>query len=108
MARQAFEIILSPDLAISPAEFVAAWNEIAPEHAASEATLVTARGALFDPSLIATILISIGTGAASNIIAQVIMNICEKRGEPSPKHTHIHLVKKPDGTETYVVDIDEG
>jgi len=106
MAQRAYEIILSPDLEISPIEF-AAWNEIASEHNASEARVLTAKGAQFDPALIATILISIGTGAASNIISDLIMKVLDKHGAPTQRHTHIEHIKKPDGTETYVGDIDE-
>ena len=107
MAQREYEIILSPDLEISPAEFAATWNEMAAENNAGEARVVTARGAQFDPTLIATILISVGTGAASNIISQVILNIFDKRGDPKPKHTHIEHITQPNGKETYVVDIDE-
>ena len=107
MAQRDYEIILSPDLEISPTDFAAAWNESASENNAGEARVVTAKGAQFDPTLIATIVISIGTGAASNIISDLIMKVLDKRGAPKHKHTHIEHVKKPDGTETYVVDIDE-
>ena len=48
-----------------------------------------------------------GTGAASNIISDLVMKVFEKRGAPKHKHTHIEHVKKPDGSETFVVDIDE-
>jgi len=107
VAQQEYEIILSHDLAISSADFAAAWNEMAAENNAGEARVVTAKGAQFDPTLIATIFISIGTGAASNIISDLIMKVLNKRGAPKHKHTHIEHIKKPDGTETYVVDIDE-
>jgi hypothetical protein len=49
----------------------------------------------------------VGTGAASNIISDLIMKVFEKRGVAGHKHTHIEQVKKPDGSETFVVDIDE-
>ena len=48
-----------------------------------------------------------GTGAASNIISDLIMKVFEKRSAPGHKHTHIEHMKKPDGSETFVVDIDE-
>ena len=65
------------------------------------------KGEQFDLTLLATILISVGTGAASNIISDLVMKVFEKRGVPRHKHTHIEQVKKPDGSETFVVDIDE-
>ena len=35
------------------------------------------------------------------------MKVFEKRGVAGHKHTHIEQVKRPDGSETFVVDIDE-
>jgi hypothetical protein len=37
MVQRDYEIILSPDLGISPADFAAAWNEIAAENKVGEA-----------------------------------------------------------------------
>ena len=107
MAHHDYEIVLSPDLGISPADFAAAWNETAEAHSIGDARVVAAKGEQFDLTLLATILISVGTGAASNIISDLIMKVFEKRGAPKNKHTHIEHVKKPDGSETFVVDIDE-
>lgn len=108
MAHHDYEIVLSPDLGISPADFAAAWNETAEAHNIGEARVAVAKGEQFDLTLLATILISVGTGAVSNIISELIMKVFEKRGAPKHKHTHIEHVKKPDGSETFVVDIDEG
>ena len=82
-------------------------NETAEARSIGEAR-VAAKGEQFDLALLATILISVGTGAASYIISELIMKVFEKRGVPRHKHTHIEHVKKPDGSETFVVDIDEG
>jgi hypothetical protein len=106
MAQRDYEVVLSPALEISPDEFAAAWNELAESRDIGEARVVKTRGAQFDVSLIATILISIGTGAASNLISELIMKVLEKRGS-NGKRTHIERVKKPDGTETFMADIDE-
>ena len=108
MVHHDYEIVLSPDLGISPADFAAAWNETAEARGIGEARVAAAKGEQFDLTLLATILISVGTGAASNIISDLVMKVFEKRGVPKHKHTHIEHVKKPDGSETFVVDIDEG
>lgn len=102
-----YHIALSPDLDIQPTDFVTAWNELAEAHTIGEARVAAAKGEQFDLTLLATILISVGTGAASNIISDLIMKVFEKRGVPGHKHTHIEQVKRPDGSETFVVDIDE-
>jgi hypothetical protein len=105
MDYQYYEIILSPDLALTPADFVATWNETTESRNMAEAQLTTPTGVHYDLPLLATILISVGTGAASNIISDLIMKTLEKRG--AHKHTHIEQTKKLDGTESFIVDTDE-
>lgn len=82
-----------------------ASNETAESRDTAEAHLTTPTAVHYDLTLIATILISVGTGAASNIISDLIMKTLEKRGVH--KHTHIEQTKKPDGTESFIVDIEE-
>jgi len=67
MTQRDYEIVLSPDLGISPADFAAVWNET------DEARVAAAKGEQFDLTLLATILISVGTGAASNIISNLVI-----------------------------------
>src|SRR5712692_37670 len=108
MPQRECEIILSPDLQISPTEFAAAWNELAEErnvHHIGEARVEKAKGAQYDLALLATILITVGGGAAANVLSALIMKVLEKKG--AHKHTHIEHVKKPDGTESFIADIDE-
>src|ERR1700676_3192725 len=109
MTKRDYEIILSPDLEITPAEFAAAWNDLAETRAVGTARVEKAKGAQFDPTLITTILITIAGGAAANLISESIIKIIEKHGKPTKpaKHTHIEHIKKPDGTETFIADIDE-
>src|SRR2546426_1366295 len=115
MDYQTYQIALSPDLDISPEEFANAWNETAEARAVAEAHLSEAKGAQFDPTLIAGILISVGTGAASNLLSDLIKGIIQqlkdKKGAQSSqaqthKHTHVEQMKKPDGTAMLIVDID--
>jgi hypothetical protein len=48
MDYQDYEIVLSPELEISPADFVTAWNETAETHDFAEARLSESSGVLFD------------------------------------------------------------
>ena len=105
MNDQDYEIVLSPELEISPADFASAWNEIAEARSLGEARLARASDAQYDLLLATTILIGVGTGVASNIIYGLITKVLEKKGVR--KHTHIEHVKKPDGTESFVLDTDE-
>ncbi|MBA2288366.1 MAG: hypothetical protein H0W02_23055 [Ktedonobacteraceae bacterium] len=106
MTQQECEIVLSPNLPISPTEFAAAWNELADTRTIGEAHVEQTRGEMYDPTLVATILITVVGGVATNVISACIMKVLEKPGKPV-KHTHIEHVKKPDGTDSFIVDIDE-
>ena len=106
MITHEYEIILSPDLEISPADFAAAWNELTETRTIGPARIEKAKGAQFDPTLVTTILITVIGGAAANVLSESIMKIVEKHTKSS-KHTHIEHIKKPDGTESFIADIDE-
>ncbi len=117
MDYQTYQIALSPDLDITPEEFAAAWNENAEARALAEAHLSEAKGAQFIEPVLTTVLISIGIGAASNLLSDLIKGIIQQlkdkkgaqssQGTPMHKHTHVEQMKKPDGTEMLIVDIDE-
>jgi hypothetical protein len=106
MSQQEYEVVLSPELDITPEEFADAWNELAEARERGQARTTAVRGTTFDPTLVITVLISVTTGVASNVIADLIMKVLEKRGSRG-KHTHIEQVTKPDGTQRLVADIDE-
>ncbi len=105
MGNEYYQIALSPDLGISPDDFLEAWNEDAETRNLSEAYLMSSAGKSFDPTLIAGIMISVGSGVATNVISALIMKVLDKKG--ISKHTHIEQMKKSDGTKLLVVDIDE-
>ncbi len=103
-----YEIVLSPDLAISPADFVALWNATTETHDIAEAHLSTPKGAFYDPTLIVGILITVGSGVATNVISDQINKLLEKRKEQKEhKHTHIEYEEKRDGSKRFIVDTDE-
>ena len=106
MDTQQYEIVLAPDLALSPADFMETWNATAETRSKATASMTTTSGSHFDLIIIGTILLTVATGVASNVISELIMKTLEKRGVPS-HHTHIEHVKKPDGSESFIVDIDE-
>ena len=100
-----YQIVLSPELGISANDFLAAWNEDTETHNLCEAQPVSPGSRTFDPTLIAGILITVGSGVATNVISALIMKLLDKKGVS--KHTHIEQMKKSDGTQILVVDIDE-
>ena len=117
MDYQAYQIVLSPDLCISPEEFAHAWNTTAEARTLAEAHLSEITGAHFFEPVLLTILISVGTGVASNVLTDLIEGLIQRlrdkkgaRHTPNaPAHTHAQIarMKQPDGTEMLVVDIDE-
>jgi hypothetical protein len=117
MDYQVYQIVLSPDLDITPEELANTWNETAEARALAEAHLSEIKGAQFFEPVLMTILISVGTGVASNLLTDLIEGIIrrlrDKKGvqhtpsAPAHKHTHIERMKKPDGTEMLLVDLDE-
>ena len=106
MPHQEFEVVLSPELGMTPETLAAAWNDLAEARTKGKARTTTAKGTTFDPTLFVTVIISVTSGVASNVIADLIMYVLEKRGSHG-KHTHIEQVKTPDGTDRFVADIDE-
>jgi hypothetical protein len=81
-----YQIALSPDLGLSPADFIAVWNEDTETHAITEARLAPSSSTHYDPTLIAAILLSIGTGIAGNTLYDLIKRVLVKKGI----HTHTH------------------
>jgi hypothetical protein len=117
MNDQTYQIALSPDLHITLEEFAAAWNEDDVACTFAEAHLSQAKGTQFFDPMLVTILLTVGTGVAtdllSDLIKGVIQRLIDKKNNqsnqviPADKHTHIEHIKKPDGSEMLVVDIDE-
>jgi len=117
MDYQTYQIALSPNLDIPPEEFASTWNETPQTRVIAEARFTEAEGVQFDAALITGILISVGTGVTINLLTDLIKDIIQRLRDknsvqtsqvtPTHKHTHIERIKKPDGTEMLIVDIDE-
>ena len=101
-----YQIVLSPDLGLSPADFVAAWNEDEEAHTLAEARLAAAPSEHYDPTLLVAILLSVATGAASNVLSDLILRVVDRKKDTGT-HTHIVEQKKPDGSRLLIVDIDD-
>ena len=101
-----YQILLSPDLDLRPADFVASWNEEAAAHNLPQARLVQAASKQYDQALLDVIVLSVTTGVASNVLYELIKRVVAKK-KGGHRHTHIEESKKADGTQLLVVDIDE-
>ena len=117
MDDQTYQIAISPGLHISLEEFATAWNEDDIARTFAEAHLSQAKGTQFFDPMLVTVLHTVSTGIATNLLSDLIKGVIQRlidkkntqssQGTPTHKHTHIEHIKKPDGTEMLVVDIDE-
>ena len=117
MDDQTYQIALSPDLHISLEEFANAWNEDDIARTFAEAHLSQAKGTQFFDPMLVNVLLTVGAGVASDLLSDLIKGVIQRltdkkntqsgQGALAHKHTHIEHIKKPDGSEMLIVDIDE-
>lgn len=102
-----YQIVLAPDLDLSPADFVAAWNKDPEHRAKAEARLDSAAAHAYDPFVAGAIavLVTLGGGIATNALYDLLKQLFVKRGEH--RRIKITTVKRPDGSEIQVIDIDQ-
>ena len=103
-----YQIALDPRLALSPAEFAAAWNQTPKCQAAGQAAVATATNKGFDPALadaLAVVISSVLINIASSIFYDLIKEALTQKGVT--KRTDIIEVTQPDGTRLVVVKIIE-
>jgi len=101
-----YYLALSPDLGLSPTEFVATWNEEEECRTVAVARLVPPASQQYDFNLFADTLLALVTNIASSTLYDLIKKALTRRGVPH-KHIHIEALQKPDGTRFLVVDSDE-
>src|SRR5438309_5069447 len=103
-----YQLALSPDLGLSSADFVTAWNEAPNCRTLAEAHLSSSSHGTYDPLLLAgiiTLLSSVATGVLTNVISELIKQKLEKTGEH--KQVQVQQLEQPDGSHLLVVTIDE-
>jgi hypothetical protein len=101
-----YQILLAPDLDLSPAGFVASWNEEAAAYNLPQARLMPAASKQYDQALLDAIVLSVTTGVASSALYDLIKRVVAKK-KGGHTRTHIEERKKADGSQLLVVDIDE-
>jgi len=102
-----YQLALPPDLGLSPADFVAAWNASAACRSIAQASLSSSTSAQYDPLLVGALalLSTVGIGVATNALYDLIKQVLTSKGV----HIRTQIVKidQPDGTHILVVTIDE-
>src|SRR6266487_3886758 len=96
-------LVLSPEIGLSPREFVSAWNEEEECRTVAIAHSLTPAGRQYDLNLFADILLALVTNIASSTLYDLIKKTVA-RGKVSHKHIHIEALQKPDGTRFLVID----
>ncbi|HEY6406710.1 MAG TPA: hypothetical protein VIY29_04490 [Ktedonobacteraceae bacterium] len=103
-----YQLALSPDLGLSSADFVTAWNEAPDCRTAAEARLTSSSKGTYDPLLLAgiiTLLSTVASGVLTNVISDLIKQRLEKKGVH--KQVQVQQLEQPDGSHLLVVTIDE-
>jgi len=102
-----YQIALSPNLGLSPTDFITAWNEDPDTRTIAEASLFEASSASYNPLLDATMAIlgTVSSGIAINVLSDLIKQLLAKKD--IHKRTRITEVKKPDGTHILIIDTEE-
>lgn len=116
MSTQIYQLVLSPDVVVSPEDFAATWNDLNEKDSNGQAQLTELKGTQYDLSLIAGALITIVTNLASSalydsiklVIQQLQLKHAAQHSPHFSRHIHIEEMKQPDGTSLLIVDIEEG
>ena len=99
-----YQLALSPDLALTPADFVAAWNATPECRAVAAARVEAAAGTQYDPLTLAAgvaVLGSVAINIASNALYDLIKNAIAKRRQP--EDVSLRALDLPDGTRLIIV-----
>jgi len=77
-----YQLALPPDLGLSPADFVAAWNASAECRTIAQASLASSTSAQYDPLLVGAIAVlsSRGIGLATNALYDLIKQVLTTKG----------------------------
>ena len=103
-----YQIALSPELGLSPEDFVAGWNETPECRAAAVAHIEEAAGAQYDPLLAGAavaVLGSLALNVASNALYDLIKSVLTKKGVRA--RTQVMRLEGPDGTPLLVITLVE-
>jgi hypothetical protein len=103
-----YQIALSPELGLSPQDFVTAWNKAPERRALAGAVLSRPGAAQYDPALLTvtlSVLGSLALGVAGNALYDLIKELLMEQGVR--KRTEIVQVDQPDGSRLLVVTITE-
>jgi hypothetical protein len=107
-----YQLVLSPDIDLSPTDILAAWEADAQAKTLAAAKIVAPTVKSFDPALVAGVVAfatTVGTGVLTNMLSDVLMAALMKKfgGKHTRKHLKMTELQQPDGTRLLVVEQEE-
>jgi hypothetical protein len=97
-----YEIILSPDLDLTPADFVAGWNENEERRQMAAADLKEGAAKGYDPTFAVAVAISVASSIAASVVANIISDFLKERLGKSRQFEIIEM-DRPDGSPRLVI-----
>jgi hypothetical protein len=104
-----YQVALSPELGLSPQEFVASWNALPAAREQAEARLEQSTATTYNPDLLVPILdvaSGIVLGMAGNAFYDVLKQIVLKP-EHHMRKVHIERHEEADGRKVLIIDLEE-
>lgn len=98
-----YQIVLSPDLDVSPTDFVAAWNADPECQAVTEAKLKKSTQTLDPNSILFAVLTGIPIGVAANFLTDLVKKTVHAK-QPSRKKEILRVeIQEADGSRVVIV-----
>ena len=102
-----YQIVVAPEVGVSPEAFALAWNADAQSSVAAEARVEAQPGASYDPVGISTVVVDLLIGVAGSALYDLVRHVlAQALDQPSAQQRiAIQQIDRPDGTHTLVVTI---
>ena len=109
--QETYQLVLPPDLAISPSDIVDAWHADTQASAQADIQLLSANTRSYDPALlnqIITLTSTVGVGVLTSALYDVLKAaVSKKHAQASDRHFKVTQVDQQDGGKTLVIEEDE-
>jgi len=96
-----YQIALSPDLGVSPEDFVSAWNELPECCAVADARVEAEAPRSFEPLTAGAIVIGLVSGIVTNALYDLIKKALVKKGVR--EQVELSQIERPDGSRIILV-----
>jgi hypothetical protein len=109
--QETYQLILPPDLGVSPSDLVNAWRADTQASTKAEIQLAGATTRSYDPALLNQVIsltTTVGVGVLTSAIYDVLKAaVTKKHAQSSDRHFKVTQVDQQDGSKMLVVEDDE-